>query len=113
MTDRLPDYTPGEHIAGEPGKIQLHITDDEWENAGADTDDPASTLLTTIIINGTPMHLEAIAVLPPDEHGIVRAAGDRDDDLAAIHGAVGADGGWTQTTIRGREYVLIATPHCQ
>ena len=73
-----------------------------------DTEGDASRLLTTVLINGCSMHLEAFAV---ETVGGVQTSLTRDDDLSAIHAAVGADGPWETCRIAGREYVLVASPY--
>lgn len=94
--------------------MQLTVPDEAWTNTNAP--DEAPRLLTTVVINGTLMHLEAIAVhmhaTPPETTPIQEAVNsDEDEDLGLIFNAVAADGPWDTTTIDGREYVLIATPH--
>ena len=67
--------------------------------------------MATLVVNGLPLHVEAIEVEIGD--GDVQQANDTSDELLAlIHDAVGADGHWQTLDIGGRDYVLIATPFC-
>lgn len=70
-----------------------------------------SRLRTTLVVNGVPLHLEAIAV-EVGEGGVQDASNRSDESLALVHGAVGANGHWQTLEINGRDYVLIATPFC-
>lgn len=87
--------------------LSLKIRDEEWQKIDGD-----DLLLGPVLsINGTPMHLEAWAVCMVD--GVQTTVSERrDEDFGHIHYAVAGDGPFETTTIRGREYVLIATPHC-
>jgi hypothetical protein len=68
-------------------------------------------LKTTLVVNGLPLHLEAIAVRD-GEQGLQEANDPSDESLALVHEAVGAHGQWQTLEIDGRDYVLIATPFC-
>jgi hypothetical protein len=83
----------------------------EWAEVG-DTA-PRSRLLAQINILGCAMHLEAYEVeLDPEtgEYAVLDLASAA--SVTDIHAAVGGDGPWTTATIRGRQYVLVATPYC-
>ena len=88
----------------------VNIPEDAWRNADYDDDaPPGHRLMATLVVNGTPLRLEA--------HLVVPGAGPQqtfagDEDVAVIHEAVGGDGPWRTTVIGGREYVLVATPSC-
>lgn len=92
----------------------IEIPDAVWEETGDyangnGEDLPSwSRLLTSITINGTPLHLEAYALQQrdDDEQHIM------DDDVDQNLGRIVGDDAWplTPTEIRGREYILIATP---
>ena len=84
----------------------VEIPASAWQPAAED----GSRLITTVVVNGLPLHLEAIEV-STDEYGIQRGCGDADESLATIHEVVGAEGHWQTVTIGGRDYVLIASPY--
>ena len=102
---------------------QVNVPSSAWRNAGDETD-PRARLLATLQVDCSPvgsvlLHLEAVAV---DETPHARGKQSPADgsywtgsDFDAVAGAVGVgleDGPWDTLTIRGREYVLIATPFC-
>jgi hypothetical protein len=79
--------------------------------------------IATVSIAGCLMHLEAFPVTTQEVRGIggdghyfydhhQEFPKDWDDPLGAIYVAVGADGDWATTTVRGVECVLVATPFC-
>jgi hypothetical protein len=78
-----------------------------WQAVAADL----SRLKTTLVVNGVPLHLDAIEV-EVGEDGVQHASEEVDESVALIHSAVGADGHFGTLEIGGREYVLIATPFC-
>lgn len=82
-----------------------------WTADGSE-DDKTSRLHATISILGCQMHLKAIAVVSDDDY--IQSAADVEFDgmVARVYDAVGGDGPWTEVTIDGRQYVLIATPYC-
>lgn len=79
-----------------------------WVQSGPD-EDPASVLHGVIGVGGL-LHLQAFAVYV-DAEGCQRGVA-YDEDLAAIHNAVGAEKHWRTVRISGRDYVLIASPWC-
>lgn len=91
----------------------LVIPDLAWEPAGSDTD-PASRLVTTVVIAGLHMHLEAYAVHADPAGGQAVDDSDQDELLADLYSMVDP-GDPFQTTvldvIEGRRYVLVAFPH--
>ncbi|TAM91140.1 hypothetical protein EPN42_04575 [bacterium] len=91
-----------------PEHPSITIPRGAWKPTGAyhDAHDTRCRLLTDIEINGTPMHLEAVAVTNGEEQRIVDPEHDQALDLNV------GDGGFPvcTTAIAGREYVLIATP---
>lgn len=89
--------------------VRIDIPDDAWEADCIGVDGP-DRLLTTINVNGLYMHLEAWHVRP-DERGDQVCEFD-DEAFGLLHTAVGADGSFSTVTIRGREYILIASPYC-
>lgn len=93
---------------------QVQIFDEQWQENGSD-DKPWARLLVTLYINGVACHLEAIAVEEDSENDIgMQCACDTDDEstLDALAEAASPSGQWDTMEIRGREYVVFATPHC-
>jgi hypothetical protein len=92
----------------------ITIPEDAWQETGGygnDETDTASRLLTPIYINGLMMHLEAYALVPNDDEPSPeqRLIDDEADD--AFGKLVGECGFPISTVeIKGRAYVLIATP---
>lgn len=80
------------------------IDEVKWQEVGH-CSDTAEILLAEIIILGCSMHLHAYAITErdPDEYA---------ESGNAIHDAVGDGEPWTEVTINGRAYVLVATPYC-
>jgi hypothetical protein len=88
-------------------RASLEIPASAWRAVTVD----GSRLMATLVVNGLPLHLEAIEV-EVDESRIQRASDESDDSLELVHMAAGADGHWQTLEIDGREYVLMATPFC-
>ena len=106
------------------GIVSITIPEDQWELIGFDDDDNenASRLLAIIKINGAYFHLEAVEVRagkPIHPHANIDVEFPTQEYVDApdwIQVAIDAssDGDTVQTiTIKGREYVLIATPYQQ
>jgi len=94
-------------------RMQLTIPESDWEKTGSE-EDPASRLYYTgMSINGLSMHVEAIAVIEKDEqhdYGEQTAADIMfEDEVGTLQDM--CDTAFQTTTINGREYVLVATPH--
>lgn len=107
----------------------LNIPDSAWKPTGHyinDGADPAAQLKVTILVNDTPMHLEAYAIEYRDHRGNILTDAqieefqefgcephlvDKDADEAM--GRLIGDTSYPPkiTTIAGRGYVLIATPY--
>lgn len=97
-------------LGKEPLVAGLTIPDDDWTDATAEKD--GSELLAGVTINGTPMHFEAFAIVE-DEGGNLKGATDEvEAALEAWAHACRPDGPWETTTIRGRTYVVFASPYC-
>ena len=103
------------------GTLALNLPEDLWEEVGL-AGDPGARLLFTLALGDLSMHFEAWALetdpdVDPDEpnaddgEGVQELAegGDALDQLAL---AVGATSPFETTVIRGREYVLVASPFC-
>ena len=94
--------------------LSITIPADAWEACALDDGDNPSTdkLHVSIEINGTSMHLEAWAAT--DEHPLGFGQGVADgcsqEDHDTLCGMMDVSGFQT-TTINGREYILVATPH--
>ena len=88
----------------------LVIDDDEWEPTGSD-DDLDSRLLLTVCVNGVNHHLEAYAVEVKEDIQVVRDS-LFESNYEGMCMASEPDGRYQTTTIKGREYVLLMTPHC-
>jgi len=90
----------------------ITIPDEAWQETGPTEDDapdkhdPRSRLLTTIVINGTLMHLEAYALVDGDEQRFTSYFEEEDLAFFAL-----TDSAVETTEIRGRTYALVATPH--
>jgi hypothetical protein len=92
-----------------PERIIIH--DDAWDDASATDDDlPIGTrLLAPIIVNGIRLHVEAYEV--KTDGGVQEIA---DPNFQAEWEAActfNQNSAFETVTIRGREYVLIATPY--
>jgi hypothetical protein len=88
--------------------VTLDVPDNLWL-------DEEGRLRVVLLVNGYSMHLEAWPIFYDDDIEQIQHLADNDgidqplDDLAA---AVNADGSFNTTRIRGREYILVATPFC-
>ena len=95
-----------------PERPSLTIPPDAWNEYGEVA--PRDYLITTISINGLPMHLEAWRVRrsknddPPQT-----PVGVDEEHLTALYQAVGADGPMQTTRIGRWEYILVASPFCE
>ena len=78
-----------------------------WTEAGPD-EDPASRLISIIVVLGTFLHLEAIALrIDADE---VQRADHSNESLASLASFAEPDGPFETTEIICRNYVLAAYP---
>jgi len=99
---------PAYHGSGWVGKID--VPEEAWEESGPE-DDPRARLLAGLVINGCSIHLEAYAV-DYDKDGAQRFVDStyfESEQHAVLD--VFVDGAATTAEIRGREYVLVATPY--
>jgi hypothetical protein len=103
--------SPADVYAGLAPTFTVRVPDASWEeNDGMD--DPSDRLRVTLMVNGRyPMHFEAWAVTY-DDNEMVQHLPDHDDDLDLFATAVGSDGSFQTISIRGREYILLASPFC-
>lgn len=85
----------------------LTIPEDAWEPQADSFEDPWSRLGAAFTINGHPLHLEAWA-LADDSEGIQVSLTEYPDDLDHISAISGDGGRFMTTTIKGREYMLVA-----
>ena len=86
----------------------IDVPEDAWRDADYDETAPSGhRLVAAIVVNGTPMQLEAYLVDPEadPQRTVVH-----DETVALIHDAVAAGSRWQTTDIRGRPYLLVATP---
>ena len=90
----------------EPIRVRaLTISDADWMNGGADT----NNLSTILVINGTFHHLEAIRVIEDEDGRQQAASADFEDTVDAMF-TIGGDGPFDTVTIRGDTYVLVVIP---
>lgn len=104
-----------------PG-LRLDIPEDDWEASGDDEDTTARLSLRPMLrVAGVPMHLEAYAVHDEPEGvasgGFVSSMQVADHPwgetaVNCIYEIGGHDKPLETVTIRGRDYVLVAYPHC-
>ena len=88
-------------------KLSNVTLEQPWTEAGPD-EDPTSRLISSIVVLGTFMHLEAIAVrIDADE---IQRADHSNESLASLASFAEPDGPFETTEIRGRDYVLAAYP---
>lgn len=88
----------------------IHIADSAWRPLDG-LDDPLSGLAgPTVTINGLSMHMEAWQVFDTDD-GYV-PVDTWENEYAALHEAVHADGPFQVLTIGERKYVIVLSPHC-
>jgi hypothetical protein len=98
----------------------ITIDDDVWEAYPSSDDladgDGRSKLLTTIHVNGCPLHLEAHAVRwerggserMRDDEGDVQESDGEDSEFHVLNDAFEVNAAQQTVTIRGRQYVLFA-----
>lgn len=97
--------------------LEISIPEDAWrdeEFRGNSQEDPAegSRLFARVTINGIGFHAEAIEVAE-GEHGMMEAVDAQfEESLSAYYEAAGAGSPFQTMTIRGREYAVFITPHC-
>ena len=90
----------------------VHIPDDAWEATGSSEDDLETRLLAVLCINGTHHHLEAHEVkISEDDIQEVKDS-TFESNYEGMCMASEPDGRYQTTEIRGKEYVLVATPYC-
>lgn len=97
-------------LLGAPSS-ELTIPEDVWRENDA-LDVPETCLTATITINGCEMHLEAWAVEDVGDRQLTADLG-YSQALVDLRLAVNADSPFYTITIKGRPYVLVATPFCQ
>jgi hypothetical protein len=92
--------------AGQYQPPSITILDHAWQEC---EDDPtcSSRLLTTIVINGQSMHLEAYEIETRTDDLIHLA----DEDVDKAYGLIQSDACPETIELRGKRYVLIATPY--
>jgi hypothetical protein len=90
----------------------LVIPEAAWEDwAGEDA--PAGTILgTSITLNGTYFHVEAIEVEEGPMGEQVASYSVHDERLGRYHEAAGADGRMDTVEIKGRQYCIFTSPFC-
>jgi hypothetical protein len=96
---------------GDLDVVDVRFPEDQWHENDALEDPTVALNGPILVINGLPMHLEAWAV-HDDHDGIQQADDYYAEDYEKLHEAVHADGAFTTATIRGREYIVVASPHC-
>lgn len=83
----------------------ITLADDDWMRAGENDDH----LTAILVINGRFHHLEAIRVIDDDDGVQCSASIEFEEWLDAVY-QLGGEGPFDTVTIRGNEYVVIATP---
>lgn len=91
----------------------LEIPDESWEECG--TEEPWHVLVASIVVAGCPMHLEAWAVYrddaeQPDWMTSLRCH-PYEERWAQAHNLFEPDNTFRSVQIRGRDYVLFASPY--
>ena len=95
--------------------MHIAVPEDMWDDVSPEAD--RSRLLTTIVINSCPMHLEAVEILEGDKRTITTDYYPQQEFANApdwIAAAIAESADWesVQTCeIGGRRYALIATPY--
>lgn len=85
----------------------ITIPEEEWEDCGD------GRLLTTLAINGSKLHIEAIEV-KVTKGGVQKHAGRiLNDYFDRLSDVFGQDGHFYTTIINGKEYAIFASPFCQ
>ena len=90
----------------------LHVPDECWEDWSGEGEPAGVVLGTSITLNGTFMHVEAIEV---EESALgEQVARDclHEERLSRYHDAAGADGRMETVEIAGRHYCVFASPFC-
>lgn len=116
-----PNVSERSTVTTEPRRTPVYaltIPDDAWvANSGLDNDPEACLFATLVLNDDLYLHVEAWAVTYADEGDrigtVQRAAHDLyEDNFGDLHAAVGADGHFDTLTIKGREYIVLASPFC-
>ena len=84
----------------------ITIPAEEWEDCGD------GRLLTTLSVNGSKLHLEAIEVEENAEGYQVHTGVILSDYYNRLCDNFGQDSKWYTVTINGKEYALFASPFC-
>jgi hypothetical protein len=92
--------------AGEYRPPSITIPEHAWQECEEDATCP-SRLLTPITINGQSMHLEAYEIEKRTDDLIHLA----DEDVDKAYGLIQSDACPQTIELRGKRYVLIATPY--
>lgn len=88
---------------------EIQIQADDWEPYGAL--DPYSRLATTIVVNGTFLHLEAIEVMEENGIQVGKEKSEVGEEYFELLSATfEPDGGFATAEINGRTYCLFAFP---
>lgn len=100
-------------LRGDQRPVPLEIPESAWKDSGIDDADPKARLLAHVVIGGVSYHAEAFEVHRP---GGVQCA--RSEDFQPEFGALelmreGDDGPFAETTIGGRQYVIVIAPYCE
>jgi hypothetical protein len=90
----------------------LHIPEERWENWSGEDEPEGAVLGTSITINGTFMHVEAIEVRQAEWGEQIARYGLHQQRLSRYHDAAGADGRMETVEIKGRHYCLFTSPFC-
>lgn len=94
------------------GVPSLSIPDDFWMSCGDGPEDAAGDrLLASVTINGVPFMADARAVTDVVSGGYDLQSFEDDGAVDEFTGEV--DAVYSQVTIRGRQYVLVLTPHVE
>jgi hypothetical protein len=103
MSDSLDDFYPG---------LVVDWPDEYWEITG-DDEDPTSRLSLRPMLNmcGVSMHVEAhaVEVVGGVQEGSHPWGQSALDGMGTIYDG---DGPFETKTINGRDYVIVAFPHC-
>lgn len=87
--------------------VSVEIPDAAWREVD---EDDRSLLVASITISGTFFHLDAFEVEEGDDQELVND--EREERFSSWLMAASPDGQFETVTIKGRHYVVFASPYC-
>jgi hypothetical protein len=88
----------------------LVIPDDHWEAVG-EGDDIRARLLAQVVVCGTMMHDESFQADPESDPQCPVADAISEEAWDRLANGLDSDGRFMTTSIAGREYIVVISPH--